>query len=117
MEKKRRVGWGYYCPRGAGGAEVGSEGTLGDCGEHLDCSGVIPGGLEVQDPGKGSSSMLTGGAAALHAQWPRPPRTVDSAPVPDDANSNGPGGRRQLTPPERDMWLRGEGQRALWWGE
>ena len=40
-----------------------SEGALDECGEHFDCSGVIPGGVEVLGLEKKSSSMLTGGAA------------------------------------------------------
>ena len=36
---------------------------LNECGEHFGCSGIIPGGPEVQSLGKGLSSILTGGTA------------------------------------------------------
>ena len=43
--------------RGGKARRVGSEGALDECGKHLDCGGVIPGGLEVQGLGKGSSFL------------------------------------------------------------
>ena len=42
---------------------VGSKGAADELSEHFSCSGVIPGGLEVQGPGKGPPGILTGGAA------------------------------------------------------
>ena len=38
--------------RGGKARRVGSEGALDECSKHLNCSGVIPGGFEVQDSGK-----------------------------------------------------------------
>ena len=54
---------GVYDLRGDKARRVGGKGALDECGEHSGCSGVIPGGLEVQSLGKGPSSILTGGAA------------------------------------------------------
>ena len=53
-------------PLSLGGGEswrVGSESAADELGEHLDCSGVMPGGLEVQGLGKGPLGILTGRAA------------------------------------------------------
>ena len=56
-------GRGAYDLREGKARRVGGKGALDECGEHFGCSGVIPGGLEVQSLGKGLSSILTGGAA------------------------------------------------------
>ena len=45
------------------GGKARREGALDECGKHLDCGGVIPGGLEVQGLGKGPPGVLTCGAA------------------------------------------------------
>ena len=67
--------------RGGKARRVGSEGALDECSKHLSCSGVIPGGLEVQGLGKGPPSVLTCGAAEqgvfsgldlLLALWAKP---------------------------------------------
>ena len=42
---------------------VGSKRAANELSEHFSCSGVIPGGLEVQGLGKGPPGILTGGAA------------------------------------------------------
>ena len=55
--------WGAYDLRGGKARRVGGKGALDECGEHVGCSGIIPGGLEVQSLGKGFSNILTGGAA------------------------------------------------------
>ena len=58
--------WVIAVPWVIGGGKarrVGSEGALDECSKHLDCSGVIPGGLEVQSPGQGPPGVLTCGAA------------------------------------------------------
>ena len=62
---ERRGGWGWdaYILRGGEARGVGSEGALDECGKHLNCGGVIPGGLEVQGLGKGPPGVLTCGAA------------------------------------------------------
>ena len=60
---KKGTGRGAYNLRRSAAQRIGSEGALDECGEHFDCSGVIPGGIEVQGLGKGSSSILAGGAA------------------------------------------------------
>ena len=74
-------GRGAYDLKRGEARRVGSEGALDECGEHFDCNGVIPGGLEVQGLGKGPSSILTGGAAEhgvfsgldfLLAPWAKP---------------------------------------------
>ena len=49
--------------RGGKARREGSEGALDECSKHLNCSGVIPGGLEVQGLGKGPPGVLTCGAA------------------------------------------------------
>ena len=54
---------GAYDLRGGKARRAGGKGVLDECGEHSGCSGVIPGGLEVQSLGKGLSGMLTGGVA------------------------------------------------------
>ena len=75
------VGWGCRCPRGGESRRVGSEGAANELGEHFDCSGVIPGGLEAQGLGKGPPGILTGRAAEysvfggldfLPAPWAKP---------------------------------------------
>ena len=43
--------------------DLATEGALGECSKRLNSSGVIPGGPEVQDPGKGPPGILTCRAA------------------------------------------------------
>ena len=60
-----RGGWGRGAVvlRGGKSRRIGSEGAADKLGEHFSCSGVIPGGLEVQGLEKGPPGVLTGGAA------------------------------------------------------
>ena len=92
-------GRGAYDLRRSKARRVGNEGALDEWGEHFNCSGVIPGGLEAQGLGKGPSSMLTGGAAE-HGVFCGPDflphRTMDGALAPGNANSDGPGGRSEM---------------------
>ena len=62
-ERKGWWGWGAYILRGGEARGIGSEGALDECSKHLNCSDVIPGGLEVQGLGKGPPGVLTCGAA------------------------------------------------------
>ena len=60
-----RRGWGR-CAVVLGGGEtrrIGSEGAANKLGKRFNCSGVIPGGFEVQGLGKVPSGILMGGAA------------------------------------------------------
>ena len=54
---------GAIVSRGGGAWRIGSEGAANELGKHFSCSGVIPGGLEVQGLGKGPPGILTGRAA------------------------------------------------------
>ena len=66
--------------RGGKAWRVGIEGALDEYSKHLNCSGVMPGGLEVQGLGKGPPGGLTCGAAEqgvfsgldLLAPWAEP---------------------------------------------
>lgn len=58
--------------------EIGSEGALNECSRHLNCSSVVPGGLEAQGLEKGTSGILMcvaaekgvfGGFDLLLAPW------------------------------------------------
>ena len=49
--------------RGGETRRIGSKGAANELGEHFSCSGVIPGGLEVQGLGEGPPGILTGRAA------------------------------------------------------
>ena len=51
--------------KGGKARRVGSEGALDECSKHLNCSGGIPGGLEVQGLGKGPPGVLTCGPFVL----------------------------------------------------
>ena len=59
---EREEGGGVGVLTSSGGVK-GCEGALDECSKHLDCSGVIPGGLEVHVLGKGPPGVLTCGAA------------------------------------------------------
>ena len=63
--RMRREGWVWsaYILGGGEARWVGGEGALDECSKHLNCSGVITGGHEVQGFGKGPSGVLTCGAA------------------------------------------------------
>ena len=47
-DEGREGGVPMYDLRRGEARTVGTEGVLDECGEHFDCSGAIPGGLEVQ---------------------------------------------------------------------
>ena len=61
MGEKRGAGLRCLHPPGGETRGVGSEGALDECSKHLNCCGVIPGGLEVQGLGKGPPDVLTWG--------------------------------------------------------
>ena len=57
---------GVGVPLSLGGGEtrrIGSKSAVDEFGENFNCSGVIPGGLEVQGLGKGPPGVLAGRAA------------------------------------------------------
>ena len=60
-----RRGWGSDAVvlRGGETRRIGSKSAADKFGEHFSCSGVIPGGLEIQGLGKGPPGVLAGGAA------------------------------------------------------
>ena len=62
LRGRRGRGRGAVVFRGGENRRIGSEGEADKFGEHFSCSGVIPGGLGVQGFGKGSPSVLAGGA-------------------------------------------------------
>lgn len=85
-----------------GGCEarrVISEGAADELNENCGCSGVMPGGLEVQGLGKGPSGVLTGGHRSNVCS------VVDSVSFSRRGQSPGPG-RCQLG------WPGGKGQLA-----